>query len=50
MKIERVNENQIRCTLTSFDLSVRNLNLRELAYGTEKARKSVPRDDSEGVK
>ena len=38
MKIERVNENQIRCTLSSFDLSVRNLNLRELAYGTEKAR------------
>ncbi|MDR1772334.1 MAG: adaptor protein MecA, partial [Hungatella sp.] len=27
MKIERINENQIRCTLTSFDLSVRNLNL-----------------------
>ena len=38
MKIERVSENQIRCTLSSFDLSVRNLNLRELAYGTEKAR------------
>ncbi len=38
MKIERINENQIRCTLTSFDLSVRNLNLRELAYGSEKAR------------
>ena len=38
MKIERVNENQIRCTLSSFDLSVRNLNLGELAYGTEKAR------------
>ena len=38
MKIERINDNQIRCTLTSFDLSVRNLNLRELAYGTEKAR------------
>lgn len=38
MKIERVNENQIRCTLTSFDLSVRNINLAELAYGTEKAR------------
>ncbi|MDR1773074.1 MAG: adaptor protein MecA, partial [Hungatella sp.] len=32
------NENQIRCTLTSFDLSVRNLNLGELAYGSEKAR------------
>lgn len=38
MKIERVNDNQIRCTLTSFDLSVRNLNLVELAYGSEKAR------------
>lgn len=38
MKIERINDNQIRCTLTSFDLSVRNLNLGELAYGTEKAR------------
>lgn len=38
MKIERINENQIRCTLTSYDLSTRNLNLRELAYGTEKAR------------
>lgn len=38
MKIERINKNQIRCTLTSFDLSVRNLNLGELAYGSEKAR------------
>ena len=38
MKIERINENQIRCTLTSSDLSVRNLNLGELAYGSEKAR------------
>ncbi len=39
MRIERINENSIKCTLTSFDLSVRNLNLRELAYGSEKARK-----------
>lgn len=38
MKIERINENQIRCTLSNFDLSVRNLNLTELAYGSEKAR------------
>ncbi|MFR3730558.1 adaptor protein MecA [Lacrimispora sp.] len=38
MKIERISENQIRCTLTSFDLSARNLNLGELAYGSEKAR------------
>ena len=39
MKIEKINENSIRCTLTGFDLSVRNLNIRELAYGSEKARK-----------
>ena len=39
MRIERINENSIKCTLTSFDLSVRNLNLRELAYGSDKARK-----------
>lgn len=39
MKIERINENQIRCTLSSFDLSVRDLNLGELAYGSEKAKK-----------
>lgn len=39
MKIERINENQIRCTLTSFDLSIRNLNIGELAYGSEKAKK-----------
>ncbi len=38
MKIERINENQIRCTLTSADLSSRNLDLRELAYGSENAR------------
>lgn len=39
MKIERINENQIRCTLTSFDLSVRDLHLGELAYGSDKAKK-----------
>ncbi|MDO4961442.1 MAG: adaptor protein MecA [Eubacteriales bacterium] len=39
MRIERINENSIKCTLTSFDLSVRNLNLRELAYGSDKAKK-----------
>lgn len=38
MKIERINDNQIRCTLNNFDLSVRNLNLTELAYGSEKAK------------
>ncbi|MCR4907636.1 MAG: adaptor protein MecA [Lachnospiraceae bacterium] len=38
MKIERVNDHQIRCTLTKSDLEVRNLKLSELAYGTEKAK------------
>lgn len=39
MKIERINENQIRCTLTNLDLNARNMNIEELAYGTEKAKK-----------
>ncbi len=38
MKIEKVNENQIRCTLTREDLAARQLKLSELAYGTEKAK------------
>ncbi len=38
MKIERINENQIRCTLTRADLADRQLKLSELAYGSEKAR------------
>lgn len=38
MKIEKINDNQIRCTLTGADLAERELKLSELAYGTEKAR------------
>lgn len=38
MKIEKLNENQIRCTLTRADLAERQLQLSELAYGTEKAK------------
>lgn len=38
MKIEKVNDNQIRCTLTREDLDHRQLKLSELAYGTEKAK------------
>ncbi|MCI8639533.1 MAG: adaptor protein MecA [Coprococcus sp.] len=38
MKIEKINENQIRCTLTRADLAARELKLSELAYGTEKAK------------
>lgn len=43
MKIEKVNDNQIRCTLTKEDLANRELKISELAYGTEKA-KSLFRD------
>ncbi len=38
MKIEKVNDNQIRCTLTREDLADRQIRLSELAYGTEKAK------------
>lgn len=38
MKIEKVNENQIRCTLTKEDLADRQIKLSELAYGSEKAK------------
>ncbi|MBR5361134.1 MAG: adaptor protein MecA [Lachnospiraceae bacterium] len=38
MKIEKVNDHQIRCTLTRADLADRQLKLSELAYGTEKAK------------
>ena len=38
MKIEKINENQIRCTLNKEDLESRNIKLTELAYGTGKTR------------
>lgn len=39
MKIERVNDHQIRCTLTKQELEKRNLKLSEIAYGNEKVKK-----------
>lgn len=38
MKIEKINENKIRCILTRDDLEVRHIKLSEIAYGSEKAR------------
>ena len=38
MKIEKISDNQIRCTLSKQDLADRELKLSELAYGTEKAK------------
>lgn len=39
MKIERIDENSIRCTLTSLDLSSRNINLRDMTYGSAAAKR-----------
>lgn len=38
MKIEKINENKIRCILTRDDLEIRHIKLSEIAYGSEKAR------------
>ena len=38
MKIEKVNDHQIRCTLTKADLADRELKISELAYGTLKIK------------
>ena len=38
MKLEKINDNQIRCILSKADLADRQLKLSELAYGTEKAK------------
>lgn len=39
MRIEKVNDSQIRCYLSREDMESRQLHLKELAYGTEKARR-----------
>ena len=38
MKIEKISDTQIRCTLNHSDLVSREIKLSELAYGTEKAK------------
>ena len=38
MKIEKISESQIRCTLNKQDLTDRELHLSELAYGSDKAK------------
>lgn len=38
MKIEKINNNQIRCILSKKDLEKRNIKINELAYGTTKVR------------
>ncbi len=38
MKLERISENQIRCTLDKADLKDNQIHLHELAYGSDKAK------------
>jgi len=38
MKIERISENQIKCTLNRSDLASRQIKISELAYGSEKTK------------
>lgn len=38
MKIEKLSDTQIRCTLNKNDLTSRKIKISELAYGTEKAK------------
>lgn len=38
MKIEKISDKQIRCTLTREDLASREIKLSELAYGSDKAK------------
>ena len=37
MKIEKISDTQIRCTLTKEDLDSHQIRISELAYGTSKA-------------
>lgn len=39
MKIEKIDDNSIRCTLSSLDLSSRNINLRDMTYGSQAAKR-----------
>ncbi len=38
MKIEKISDSQIRCTLNKSDLASREIKINELAYGTEKTK------------
>lgn len=50
MKLEKLSDTQIRCTLSKEDLTQRQLHLSELAYGSEKAERIIPRHDAAGIR
>ena len=39
MKIEKINDHQIRCVLSKSELEKRELKLSEIAYGSAKVKK-----------
>ena len=39
MKIEKIDDNSIKCTLSSLDLSSRNIHLRDMTYGSQAAKR-----------
>ena len=48
MKIEKISDNQIRCTLTREDLENHQIRLSEIAYGSEKSQKAFSGHDAAG--
>lgn len=49
MKLERLSENQIRCTLYKSDLADKELHLTELAYWNRQSQRTVPGTDATGI-
>lgn len=49
MKIEKVNDHQIRCTLTKADLADRELKNQRACLWYGKSKKPFPRHDAAGI-
>lgn len=48
MKIEKINDNQIRCTLTRDDLAQRQLKAQRACLRLREGKIFIPRDDAAG--
>ena len=49
MKIEKINDNQIRCTLTHADLAARNLKISETGLWYRESKITISRYDAAGI-
>ena len=49
MKLEKINENQIRCTLTREDLEMHQVNLRGTGLRIRESQETFPRYDAAGA-